>query len=477
MTSDFLRTRIVATLGPATCKPKVIRALIKAGTDVARINFAHSSPVDIAKLVRIVRSEASKLGRPVAIMGDLGGPKLRTGEAPEGGISLVRGAKIRVFSRQIASSPGNIGVNLPSLTRDVKKGDRVLLNDGQICLLTTHVRPEYLTCIAKTDGIITSRRGLNLPDSKLSVPAITPYDKKCITIAIALGFDLLALSFVRAAKDVIGLQRLLKKQNSDIPIIAKIEKPEALLDLPAIIRASYGVMVARGDLGVELSPEKVPLVQKAILAEARRQMKPTIVATQMLESMIEAPTPTRAEASDIANAVFDRTDALMLSGETAVGKYPVETVKTMRRIALAAEESVLWDHKSLSPDAFETRSIIRMAAGAAVDCAAALKARYLICYTESGRTARLLSGRRPPVPILALTTSPDVVRRLSISWGVFPHIMKPGKDYDSTIRAVSKLLITLGLASKGDTVVMLTGTPIQKHGLADTIKLFTVETQ
>lgn len=477
MSSRFLRTRIVATLGPATCDAGVIRKLIKAGIDVARINFAHSGKFDLEKLVETVRSEASKLGRPLAIMGDLGGPKLRTGETPEGDVHLVRGTKIRLFPRQIPSIPGHIGVNLPSLTRDVKKGHRVLINDGQIRLRTTSVRPEYLTCVAETDGIITARRGLNLPDSSLSVPALTPHDKKCVQIAVKLGFDLLALSFVRQAKDIVSLQRLLKKQNSDIPVIAKIEKPEALRDLPAIVKASYGVMVARGDLGVELSPEEVPLIQKRILAEARRQMKPTIVATQMMESMIDAPTPTRAEASDIANAVFDRTDALMLSGETAIGKYPVETVRTMRRIALAAEGSVLGEHSSLKTDTSETRSIIRMAAGAAVDSAAALGARYLICYTESGRTARMLSGRRPPVPILAFTTSAVVVRRLCISWGVFPNIMKTGKDYDSTIREVSTLLLESGVASKGDKVVMLTGTPIEKHGEADTIKLFTLGTQ
>jgi pyruvate kinase len=469
------RTRIVATIGPVSNRPAMINKLMRAGMDVARINFAHEADVDVARLVRVLRAEARKLNRPVAILGDLAGPKLRTGPVADGPVQLRRGQMVQVYNRQIPSEKGRVGVNLPSLTGDVKKGHRVLLDDGRIRLRTMAKARDHLVCRVEEGGWITPRRGLNLPDSRIRVPALTPADRAHLKLAVALGFDVLALSFVRSADDILTLKRALGRLGSEIPVIAKIEKPEALTDLAAVIAAADGVMVARGDLGVELSPEEVPVAQKKILAETCRQFKPTIVATQMLESMIESATPTRAEASDIANAVFDGADALMLSGETAVGKHAVEAVRTMHRIAVAAEQS----DRDLAAPARRTLAgpdaLARATAEAGVEAATRLGARYLICYTESGRTARMLSKLRPPMPILALASSIQTVRRLRLLWGVTPYRMKPGRNYDRTLRRLGELLRKAKLAARGDLVVMLSATPLSKHAEADTIKLLRLE--
>ena len=471
---NFRRTSIVATLGPRTRQPAMIRRLVAAGMSVARINFSHTSEPDVRALVRGIRDAAGRAGRPVAIMGDLPGPKLRPGPVESGPVLLRRGQEVRLYTRRIPTTVDRLGVDLRALVRDVKPGDRLLIDDGRVRLRALDITRDYVLCHVDVGGRVGATRGLNLPDTRLKLPALTRRDRELARLSVHLDLDYLALSFVRHSRDILALRRLLRSEGSDLPVIAKIEKPEALDDLPAIIAASDGVMVARGDLGVELSVEDVPATQRRILMEAQRQFKPAIVATQMLESMIEQPSPTRAEVSDVANAVFDGADAIMLSGETAVGAYPVEAVRTMHRVAVKAE-CVITPDATLEEGRTSPDALVQTAAMAAVRAAGHLGARCLVCHTESGRTARMLSMCRPQIPILGLASSPRTLRRLCLYRGVTPWLLMPGRSYDSALSEIRRLLLSEKQARPGDLVVLLSATPIRRRGQADTIKFLRIE--
>ncbi len=466
------RTKIVATIGPASHTPDVLRRMILAGMDVARLNFSHGSPESHAAVIRTLRQLSDELDVPVAIMGDLRGPRIRVGEVADGQINLASGQTIVLTPETVVGNAQRISVSFPGLADDVHPGDLMLIDDGDVVLQVQHVTPERdIHCVVMEGGTISSRRGINLPGIRVSLPALTDKDKEDVTFAIEHEIDFLALSFVQCVEDVHALKTLLQDHKSDIPVIAKIEKKGALDDLNAIVHEAYGVMVARGDLALEMSFQEVPVAQKHIIAQCRAAAVPVITATQMLESMIEQDHPTRAEATDVANAVFDGTDALMLSGETAIGRYPVECVATMATIAARAEEAWINGEvvrpPELHPPCDVDAAIARLGYVAACD----LKAAAIVTYTQSGSTARRVCRHRPPAPVLALTPCPATRRRLSLSWGVNPVVCAPLQELTGvSVQALAEVQRN-GLAHTGDVIVVLAGTPLGVPGTTNLLKL------
>ena len=451
------RTRIVATLGPACDSPRVLGRMLAEGMDVARLNFSHGTVADHRRRVAAVRALAAARGRPVAVLADLQGPKIRIGDTPDGKpLPLRRGDRLTIVAGgrpgPNRSGPPCVTTPFRRLAVDARAGDRILLGDGLVELAVRRVADGRLECEAVTAGVVRPHQGMNLPGARLVVSALTPKDIVDLAAAVRLGADYVALSFVRRGADVLQLRRRLRRLGAAIPIIAKIEKPEALDDLDAILDAADGIMVARGDLGVEISPPKVPVVQKRLIAAANRRGLPVITATQMLESMISNPRPTRAEASDVANAVFDGTDAVMLSGETAMGQYPVEAVATMAAVAREAEAAVrTW------PDLPEGAGPDRAIVEAAVDAAHDTGARAIVVFTLSGRTATLVSKFRPPRPVFALTPAPRTYERLALAWGVTPLVTAMTRSTDDMIAVGERELLRGGHLRRGDLAVVIAG--------------------
>src|SRR5690349_17191923 len=409
------RAKIVCTLGPASSTPERIGELIDAGMNVARLNFSHGSHEDHAKMLQVVRAEAERKGKAVAVLLDLQGPKIRVGKfANPAGVKLEPGQPFTITTDQsVVGDEKRVSTVYQLLPHDVKPGDHLLLDDGYMSMAVTEVVDKEVRCVVVTGGVLKDKKGINLPGVDVSAPALSEKDKTDIGFALRHAVDYVALSFVRRAEDVIEAKRLLTVDNVRIPVIAKIEKPQALERLADIIEAADGVMVARGDLGVELGPEKVPLWQKRIIEETNKRSKIVITATQMLESMITQPRPTRAEASDVANAVLDATDALMLSGETASGVHPVEAVRTMARIIEEIEKSAYYHANTEIPDiqlAVPTNAI----AHAAQIAARAMKIKTIVCVSESGGAARFVSEYRPEANIVCLTTNEVSYRRLAL---------------------------------------------------------------
>src|SRR5579884_289884 len=474
------RTKIVATLGPATSTPERIAALLAAGVDIVRLNFSHGTPGEHEALYRLVRQQAAALGRPIAVMQDLQGPKIRVGAlAGDQPLQLTAGQEVL-----LTAEPGAVGhdglvpITYEHLPDDVRPGDRILLDDGLLELRVLASEPPRVRALVVHGGLLGPHKGVNLPGVPLSTPALTAKDRADLALGLALGVDYVALSFVRGPEDI-ALAR--KATRGRVPLIAKLEKPEALAHLEAILRAVDGVMVARGDLAVELSPEEVPPLQKRIIRQANAAGKPVITATQMLQSMITIPRPTRAEASDVANAVLDGSDALMLSGETAVGQYPVETVQTMVRIIVAAE--AVRDEGTLPrlpgpPAAFRqgaapgsATSRVHALAHAACLLAAEVRARAVVVFTRTGHTAQVVAQYRPPVPIYAFTAEEAVQRRLALYWGVTPLRTSLDGDTDRVIARVCAELATRGLAARGDWVIIVGAARRLRSRRADLVKL------
>ncbi len=454
-TSARRATKIVATLGPATSSTEALTALIHAGVDVVRLNFSHGTHDEHAAMYTMVRTIARALGRSVAVMQDLQGPKIRTGTLVGGlPITLHDGATFRITTDPVAGTTDRVSTTYQHLPTDVQPGDRILLDDGHLEL---HVRAVEDTDVVTTvvhGGLLREHKGINLPGVTVSTPALTEKDLADLAFGVALGVDYVALSFVRTPHDVRLARAALKRLNATtpIPIIAKIEKPEALDDLPGIIDAADGVMVARGDLGVELTPERVPSAQKRIIRLANERGKVVITATQMLESMTMNPQPTRAEASDVYNAILDGTDAVMLSGETAIGAYPIQTVQMMQRIAAQAEIGLPdWHVRSIRSRQTASRAI----AEAAVRLACDVHARALVVVTRTGYTARLVSSLRPPMPILVLTESVAVYHSLALWWGLQLLHGRFERTADATIAAFEHTLVTEGHLRERDLVVIV----------------------
>jgi pyruvate kinase len=464
------RTKIVCTIGPATQSRKVLKELILAGMDVARLNFSHGTHDAHGKVANSIKSLSKRLNRPVAIMLDLQGPKIRTGLIKGGSILVKPKDILTLTTRSMKGGPGIISTTYKGFTKDLQPGDRILLDDGLIELRVQSKTSKDVLCDVRNGGVIREHKGINLPGITTGIPAVTPKDRNDLNFGLDMGIDFVAASFVRSAKDVRSLKRLIKKKGFNVPVISKIEKPEALEKLEEILDESDGIMVARGDLGVELSPEKVPVAQKKMIAMANEKRKMVITATQMLESMTEHPLPTRAEASDVANAIVDGTDAIMLSGETSVGKYPVKAVKMMARIARVTEKNFP-----------VSRTFSRKTAGFSdtVSEAACLAAENLgldaiVAFSQSGFTARLISKYRPSVPIIAFTPDEAVQRSLALSWGVKSMVLPLMENSDTMIREMELQLRRRRLIRKNDRIVIVGGVPLQLQSKTNMMKLHVV---
>lgn len=462
------RTKIVATIGPATASANMIEALHGAGVSVFRLNFSHGDPEQHRRVAHSIREVSQRRRRAVAILQDLQGPKLRIGELDEAEpVILEGGADFRICTRDIIGSSSMVSTSYEELARDLKPGDPILIDDGRLRLEVAELaydteHGDIVTTRVIQGGTLKPRKGINLPLTEVSSPALTEKDRNDLNFGVGLGVDMIALSFVRHPADVELARKLIFEAGGTQPVIAKIEKPQAIDVLPEIIDAADGVMVARGDLGVELSAEAVPLIQKRIIRLANAAGKPVITATQMLESMIFAPQPTRAEASDVANAILDGTDAVMLSGETAVGDWPVEAVETMTKIANVVEQertSIPWQLSSASIDRDDSPTEAQAAGHAARALADDLNVEAIVVLTRTGHTAQRISQERPIAPIIAFTDRDDVGRRLALWHGVVPIVVPLESTIDELIRQVSREVVVRKLAAVGDRVVIVGANP------------------
>ncbi len=473
---DETRTKIVATLGPASGQPAMVRRLIQAGVDVFRLNFSHGDHETHAGYIRTIRRVAEEFRSPVAILQDLQGPRIRTG-ALRGGepVNLEEGAEVTLRYGEFEGDAEAIAVNYRHLAEDVNAGDRIMLSDGLIELEVREAGAEQVRCRVLVGGSLDEHQGINLPGVRLSISSPTQRDLEDLRFGIAHDVDFVALSFVQTAGDVLRLRSAVKEaagEKVELPIIPKIEKPEAVENLREILLVSDGVMVARGDLGIEMRTEEVPAVQKRIIRTANRLGRPVITATQMLESMVESPRPTRAEASDVANAILDGTDAVMLSAETSIGRYPVEAVRMMDRIAREIEGHLGEDGGPPAPDVEEITDKTQHAlARAACMVARRVGAAGIVPFTITGGTARYVSQRRPGAPILALTPEEKTFRRLALLWGVRPVMLEVFETTDEMIEQGHRRLQELELVSAGDSVVYVAGASTQTPGGADMLKI------
>jgi pyruvate kinase len=470
------RTKIVATIGPASRERPLLERLARAGVDVVRLNFSHGEPEEHLQVMRTVREIAEELDRPIAVLQDLAGPKIRTGRLRGGlPVQLPDGARLVITTNESVEGDATIiSTTYDALPRDVRPGDRILLDDGNIELRVVRTADKEVECEVVHGGLIRPNKGMNLPGVKISAPALTEKDKRDLAFGIKNGVDYVAISFVRRAADVEQARSAIADLGGSAPVIAKIEKREAVDDLNAIVAAADGVMVARGDLGVELPTEAVPTLQKRIIQTANAAGKAVITATQMLESMVDHPRPTRAEASDVANAIVDGTDAVMLSAETARGRYPVESVETMARIAVYTEEHLshhdpVRRRASANPTRIVARSLARVAAMVAEE----LECKLIVAFTASGSTACLVSMYRPSSPIAAITYDEDTYRRLALWWGVVPLKSRVARTTDEMVLDAEALLKRKELVRPGDVVLMLGG---QSHtaGTTNMIRVHTI---
>ncbi len=470
----MLRTKIVCTLGPASSDEATLRAFIEAGMAVARINFSHGTHQDQAERVKTVRRLAAGLERPLAVLADLQGPKLRVGLLSPEGMHLVQGETVTIVNQPSATGPATIPLPHPDVLHDVQPGDRILLDDGLLELQALDGDEQQVRARVIAGGVLKSRKGLSLPHTNLKMPSITDKDRVDAAFAVEQQADYFALSFVRCGDDVRHLRAYLEELGADTPIIAKIEKPEALDCVEEILAASDGLMVARGDLGVEAPAEEVPIAQKRIIHTCNEASKPVITATQMLDSMIRNPRPTRAEASDVANAILDGSDAIMLSGETAVGRYPVEAVRTMARIAEVTERSMPYQDWLRRTSPIGSRSVMDAIAQVACETAAELGAKAIITSTVSGSTARRVASHRPPTPIVAATPHRATYQRLALVWGVEPLLVDQFADTDAMIVTVVGAARARGLVQDGDLVIITAGVPLGGMGLTNMLKVHRV---
>ncbi|WP_257890874.1 pyruvate kinase [Rhodococcus sp. USK10] len=453
--STSRRTKIVCTLGPATATGDRIRELVESGMDVARLNFSHGEHADHEENYKRVRAASDATGKAVGVLADLQGPKIRLGRFAEGRTTWVNGEEVRITVDECEGTHDRVSTTYKQLAEDAKPGDRLLVDDGKVGLVVSGVEGNDVICRVTEGGPVSNNKGVSLPGMNVSVPALSEKDIADLEFALGLGVDFIALSFVRSPADVELVHAVMDRVGRRIPVIAKLEKPEAIDNLEAIVLAFDAVMVARGDLGVELPLEQVPLVQKRAIQIARENAKPVIVATQMLESMIENSRPTRAEASDVANAVLDGADAVMLSGETSVGKYVMETVRTMARIVEAVEN----ESTQVPPLTHVPRTKRGVISYAARDIGERLDAKALVAFTQSGDTVRRLARLHTPLPLLAFTPLPEVRSQLSLTWGTETFIVDPVDSTDAMVRQVDNALLGLGRYQKGELVVIVAGSP------------------
>jgi pyruvate kinase len=465
------RAKIVATLGPATDDEQSLEALLAAGVDVVRLNFSHGTHEEHGRRVEQVRGISERLRRPIAIMLDLQGPKIRTGTlVGHQPVELKRGQTFTITIQPVEGTVERVSTTYQGLPSDVRAGDTVLVDDGRIRLHVVHTSPTEVVFQVIEGGILKEHKGINLPGVAVSAPALTEKDQQDLVFGLGLGVDMVALSFVREATDMQLARAFMTQHGKPVPLIAKLEKPQAIEHLDPILAASDGVMVARGDLGVELAPEEVPPLQKTIIRKANRRGIPVITATQMLESMIEEPMPTRAEASDVANSIWDGTDAVMLSGETAVGAHPVEAVEMMHRIVVRAEATVPHPPPEDRVRPGHAQAICRAATGLAED----LDVAAIAAFTRTGRTGQLLSIQRPEVPVFVFTSEPTIYQRLALWWGVTPILADLPTDSDDMLHDIESALLERLDVVPGDLLVVVGALPFRTGNHTNFVKLHNV---
>ena len=469
------RAKIICTIGPACDSEEMIRDLMRLGMDVARLNFSHGTHAEHARRIKRLRRAAHRLKRTICILQDLQGPKIRTGSLQDGKPVLLKsGSVLTITPRKVAGTAELIATDFAGLAREVEPGARVLLSDGRIELKVRSIRGDDVECEVLNGGTIGEHQGINLPGTAVRIPVLTDKDKRDLEFGLKQGVDVVALSFVRSADDIRTAKSLMREFGKSVPIIAKLEKPQAIERLEEILEIANGVMIARGDLGVELPPERVPIIQKLVIQRAGVWRRPVITATQMLESMTESPRPTRAEASDVANAIFDGTDVVMLSGETASGRYPRETVAMMARIILEAEASIA----QLPPAPRRRRedhrySVAETICESIAHAAEDLPMRAIAVFTESGNTARMVSKHRPKVCIYAFSRKPEVCNRMNALWGVHPVHKKEWESAEAMVRTAEKELLPRGLLHAGDVLGLVAGTRLTS-GATNFMRLHTV---
>lgn len=464
-------TKIVATIGPASDSPDMMQKMLLAGMNVARLNFSHGNYEDHAERIKRLRAASEELDLPLMLLQDLQGPKIRVGEMPAEGMMLNEGASLKLVPiAYYSGQPNTVSIDYPYVAEGAEPGTQVLLDDGLLELQVEKVDGNAVQCKVVEGGLLKSHKGVNFPTLNLRLPSMTEKDKRDLDFGIEQGVDIISLSFVRKPEDIQMLKALLKEKGADIPVLAKLEKPQAIANLEAIVDECDAIMVARGDLGVEVSPEKVPLIQKRIIRVCNQKGIPVITATQMLDSMIHNSRPTRAEASDVANAIMDGTDAVMLSGESAVGDYPVESVKMLARIATEVEPASRFvNYPPSHPDDAEA---ISEALHAIED---AIKLQCIVTFTETGYAAELASEERPRVPIVAYTPDPKVYRRLSLNWGVRPILLQQIQhDLTDVLNQMEADLIRRNFAAPGDKVLIMGGIPFGETGSTNFLKIHTI---
>ncbi|MGY1847059.1 MULTISPECIES: pyruvate kinase [unclassified Blastococcus] len=466
------RAKIVCTLGPATSSAEQVTALVESGMDVARLNFSHGSHEDHATAYHLVRQASDSTGHAVAILADLQGPKIRLGTFADGPVTWATGSEVCITVEDVEGTAERVSTTYKDLANDVRVGDRLLVDDGNLSLSVVRVEGPDVFCLVVEGGKVSNNKGLSLPGVAVSVPALSDKDERDLRFALHLGVDFIALSFVRSPADVALVRDIMRQEDISVPVIAKLEKPEAVRNLDAIVEAFDGIMVARGDLGVELALEQVPLVQKRAIQAARERNKPVIVATQMLESMITNSRPTRAEASDVANAVLDGADAVMLSGETSVGAYPIGAVRTMDRIIEAVESDHLWVPEVARRSRSRSGAIVR----AARDIGESLDVKALATFTQTGETARRLAALHPRQPLLAFTVDARVRSQLALSWGVETFLVPMVEHTDDMVAQVDFSLLSIGRLKVGDRVVVVAGSPPNTVGSTNLIRVHEVGT-
>ncbi|MGZ8742938.1 MAG: pyruvate kinase [Nocardioides sp.] len=462
------RAKIVCTLGPAVSTPKKIRELVDAGMDVARLNLSHGSHADHEKVYAMVRRASDESGHAIGIFADLQGPKIRLGKVAAGPLHLQEGQAFTITTREVPGDAKVCSTTYDGLPGDVAEGDQILIDDGKVRLEVTSVDGTDVHTRVVVPGPVSDNKGINLPGVAVSVPALSEKDKEDLRWALHLTVDFIALSFVRSAADVEDVRHIMREEGIFLPVIAKIEKPQAIDNIEEIVDAFDGFMVARGDLGVECPLEDVPFLQKQVIDVARRHAKPVIVATQMLESMISSPRPTRAEASDVANAVLDGADAVMLSGETSVGEFPIETVKVMSRIVTSTEQHGIARMTAID---WQPRTRGGVIAKAAQEVAERIGAKYLVAFTQSGDSARRLSRYRGQIPMLAFTPVAAVRSRLALSWGIETFKVSPVEHTDEMVYQVDEHLLKINRVKEGDYVVIIGGSPPGIPGSTNALRI------
>ena len=474
MINSIKRTKIVCTLGPASDKEETLKLLIQNGLNVCRFNFSHGSHEEHKVRMDLVKKVRAELGQPTAILLDTKGPEIRTGEFNEPEVFLKEGHTFTITMKDVMGSQDMCTVSYKGLVKDVKCGDIILIDDGLVGLTVKEVNGDEIVCVVENSGIVKNHKGVNVPGVKVNLPAITEKDRSDIEFGIEQGIDFIAASFVRKVSDVLAIREILEENNAtDIKIISKIENQEGVDNLDEIIAVSDGIMVARGDLGVEIPTEEIPVVQKLMISKCNKAGKPVITATQMLDSMMRNPRPTRAEVTDVANAIYDGTDAIMLSGETAAGKYPVEAVKTMAIIAKRTEETIDYNTK-LREKALEATNVTDAISYSTCATAIDLNAKAILSSTSSGHTERMVSKFRPECPIVAITDNERVMRQLSLTWGALPVITTSGKNTDEVINNAINAAKEKQYIAENDLVVITAGVPVATSGTTNLIKVETI---